>query len=180
MGGILVKLDLLSSFRCILWVPHRQAPEHFMVELWKPCLVPPGLAEQEQASPECFLEWNHVALLGIFGWCVLFLEWCALFWRKTALTECSPRASCYLKQKVGGSWIWVVQRTKNLFWGYVGSCQVRQAVVGELLIWWRGPENGSLQSNHTKVCNNWYTRYQVGSMSQYYKMLLNFFASCSY
>ena len=133
--------------------PASTSPEHFMVELWKPCLVPPGLAEQEQASPECFLEWNHVALLGICEWCVLFwrkkyshlgvapeplaiwnkeleglwilycskiadlkksFEWCALFWRKSALTECSPRASCYLEQRVGWSWIWVVQRTKNL------------------------------------------------------------------
>ena len=34
----------------------RQAPEHFMVELWKPHLVPSGLAEQEQASSEYFLE----------------------------------------------------------------------------------------------------------------------------
>ena len=32
-------------------------------------------------------------------------EWCALFWRKSALTECSPRASCYLEQRVRGSWI---------------------------------------------------------------------------
>ena len=42
--------------------------------------------------------------------------WCALFWRKSALTECSPRASCYLEQRVGGSWIWVVQRTENFPW----------------------------------------------------------------
>ena len=56
MGGILVKLDLLSSLWGIPWVPYRQAPEYFMVELRKPCLVPPGLAEQEQALSECFLE----------------------------------------------------------------------------------------------------------------------------
>ena len=91
--------------------PASTSPEHFMVELRKPCLVPPGLAEQEQASPECFLEWNHVALLGIFGWCVLFWEWCVLFGRKSALTDCSPWASCYLEQKVGGSWI--LCRLKN-------------------------------------------------------------------
>ena len=47
-----------------------------MVELCKPRLVPSGLAEQEQASSECFLERNHVALREIFAWCVLF------FWRK--------------------------------------------------------------------------------------------------
>ena len=45
-----------------------------MVELRKPCLVPPGLAEQEQASPECFLERNRVALREIFGWRVIFLK----------------------------------------------------------------------------------------------------------
>ena len=52
---------------------------------------------------------------------VLFVlwPWSRLSWRsilsdvrffgeKSALTECSPRASCYLEQKVGGSWIWVV------------------------------------------------------------------------
>ena len=45
-----------------------------MVELWKPRLVPSGLAEQEQASSECFLERNRVALREIFGWCVPFLK----------------------------------------------------------------------------------------------------------
>ena len=64
MERILVRLDLLSSLRGILWVPHRQAPEHFMVELWKPRLVLSGLAEQEQASSEYFPMQNHVALLG--------------------------------------------------------------------------------------------------------------------
>ena len=72
MGRILVRLDLLSSLQGILWVPHRQAPEHFMVELWKPHLVPSGLVEQEQVSSECFLEQNHVALHEIFVWCVPF------------------------------------------------------------------------------------------------------------
>ena len=37
-----------------------------MVELWKPRLVPSGLAEQVQASSECFAERNRVALLGVF------------------------------------------------------------------------------------------------------------------
>ena len=55
MGRILVRLDLLSSLRGIPWVPHRQAPEHFMVELWKPRLVPSGLAEQEKCRPSAFL-----------------------------------------------------------------------------------------------------------------------------
>ena len=41
----LVRLDLLSSLRGIPWVPHRQAPKHFMVELWKPRLVPSDLVE---------------------------------------------------------------------------------------------------------------------------------------
>jgi len=30
---------------------------------------------------------------------------CVFFEEKSALTECSPRASCYLEQKVRGSWI---------------------------------------------------------------------------
>ena len=34
-----------------------------MVELWKPRLVPSGLVELEQASSECFLERNRVALV---------------------------------------------------------------------------------------------------------------------
>ena len=44
MGRILVRLDLLSSLRGILWVPHRQAPEHFMIELQGPgcCRLVPG------------------------------------------------------------------------------------------------------------------------------------------
>ena len=72
MGRILVRLDLLSFLWGILWVPHRQAPKHFMVVLWKPRLVLLGLAEQEQALSECFLERNRVALLGIFVWFVFF------------------------------------------------------------------------------------------------------------
>ena len=72
MGRILVRLDLLSSLQGILWVPLRQASEHFMVELWKRRLVPLGLAEQDQASSECFLERNRVALREIFAWCVPF------------------------------------------------------------------------------------------------------------
>ena len=97
MGGILIKLDLLSSLRCIPWVLYRQAPEHFMVELWKPRLIPSGLAEQEQASSGCFLERNRVALREIFVWCVPF-------WRKKILPfGCSPRASCFLAQGAGGS-----------------------------------------------------------------------------
>ena len=46
-----------------------------MDEFWKPCLVPSSLVEQEQASSECFLEWNRAALREIFVWCVPF-------WRK--------------------------------------------------------------------------------------------------
>ena len=63
MERILVGLDLLPSWLGIMWVPHRQAPKHFMVEFWKLRLVPSGLAEQEQASSGCFLERNRVALL---------------------------------------------------------------------------------------------------------------------
>ena len=97
MERILVRLDLLPSLRSIPWVPHRQAPEHFMVELWKPRLVPSSLAEQEQASSECFLERNRVALHEIFGWCVPFFE------EKVLPSGCSPRSSCYLEQGAGGS-----------------------------------------------------------------------------
>ena len=35
----------------------------------------------------------------------VFLVTCAFFEGKSALTECSPRASCYLEQRVGESWI---------------------------------------------------------------------------
>ena len=45
-----------------------------MVEFWKPRLVPSSLVELEQASSECFLERNRVALREIFAWCILFLE----------------------------------------------------------------------------------------------------------
>ena len=43
-----------------------------MVEPWKPRLVSSGLVEQEQASSECFLELNRVALREIFAWRVHF------------------------------------------------------------------------------------------------------------
>ena len=68
-----------------------------MVELWKPRLVLSGLTEQEQASSECFLEQNRVALFEIFVWCVPFLK------TKVLPFGCSPRASCYLVQGAGGS-----------------------------------------------------------------------------
>ena len=80
MGRILVRLDLLSSLWGIVWVPHRQALEHFMVVLWKPHLVLSGLAEQEQASSECFLERNYVTLCEIFMWSVPFEEKSTPLW----------------------------------------------------------------------------------------------------
>ena len=46
MERILVGLVLLPSWWGILWVPHRQAPEHFMVEFWMPRLAPSGSAER--------------------------------------------------------------------------------------------------------------------------------------
>jgi hypothetical protein len=46
-------------------------------------------------------------------------KWCVLFQRKRALTECSPRAYCYLEQKVRGSSTLIVEKTKKLFLGYV-------------------------------------------------------------
>ena len=55
MGRILVRLDLLPSLRGIPWVPHRQAPEHFMVELWKPRLVLSGPAERNKRRLSAFL-----------------------------------------------------------------------------------------------------------------------------
>ena len=50
------------------------------------------------------------------------------FKEKSALTECSPRASCFLEQKVGGSWIWVVQKTKNI------SCCSPRACIWVLFV----------------------------------------------
>ena len=102
MGGILIKLDLLSSLRGIPWVLHRQAPEHFMVEFWKPRLVPSGLVEQEQASSECFLKRNRVSLREIFAWLRIFLK------KKVLLFGCSPRASGYLVQGAWGSFLEIV------------------------------------------------------------------------
>jgi hypothetical protein len=47
--AILVGLVLLlSSPWGTLWVPHRQAPEHFMVELRKPSSILLGLVELSQ------------------------------------------------------------------------------------------------------------------------------------
>jgi hypothetical protein len=41
---------------------------------------------------------------------------CTLFVEKIALSiKCSPWASCYLEQKVRGSWFLIVEKTKNLF-----------------------------------------------------------------
>jgi hypothetical protein len=73
-----------------------------------PCFF--GLTWWNKPGPDSFEEkpWNG-----------LFLkkspEWGALFQRKRALTECSPWASCYLRQKVGGSWILIIGKTKKLF-----------------------------------------------------------------
>jgi hypothetical protein len=40
-------------------------------------------------------------------------------WSGLVLMKSFPRASCYLEQKVGGSWTLVVEKTENLFSGYV-------------------------------------------------------------
>ena len=87
MRRILIGLGLLPSLRGILWVSYRQAPEHFMVEFWKPRLVPSSLVEQEQASFECFLERNRVALCEIFAWCVLF---CTFLEKKYSYLDVAP------------------------------------------------------------------------------------------
>ena len=65
----------------------------------KPRLVLLGLAEQEQASFECFLERNYVALREIFAWCVPFLK------KKVLPFGYSPRASCCLAQGAWGSFL---------------------------------------------------------------------------
>ena len=62
-------------------------------------------------APEPLAIWNK-ELEGLWILCCFKIadlkksfEWCALFWKKSALTECSPRASCYLEQGARGSWI---------------------------------------------------------------------------
>jgi hypothetical protein len=69
-------------------------------------------------------------------------EWRALFQRKITLTKCSPQASYYLEQKVGGSWIFIVGKTENLIWGYVhcspehisGFFLYKNSVIGSFVI----------------------------------------------
>ena len=101
MGRILVELDLLSPLRGILWVPHRQAPSTSWLSSESLALPLQVLLSRNKMSSECFLEWNLVALLGIFEWWVLFEE-------KVHPSGCSPRASCYLEQGAGGSCLEVV------------------------------------------------------------------------
>ena len=99
MGRILVRLDLLPSLRGIPWVPHRQAPEHFMVELWKPRLVPSDLVELGTSvirvlswAKPCSASWDL---------CVV----CTFLKKKVLPFGCSPRASCYLAQGAWGSFL---------------------------------------------------------------------------
>ena len=56
------------------------------------------------ARSDFFLSW---VLEVVLSWKSLFGD-VRFFEEKSALTECSPRASCYLEQKVGGSWITIV------------------------------------------------------------------------
>ena len=115
-----------------------------MVDLRKPCLVPLGLAKQEQASSECFPEWNRVALLGIFEWCVpLFFFF---FLRKKILpSRCSPRASCYLEQGAEGSFLEValivrwsfVKKNSNMARSGFFLSQCLEVVCVEEVFWWR-------------------------------------------
>ena len=82
-----------GSFLEIALILRRRAPEHI-----------PGFFVKKSSD---------IAMSGFFLSCGLevvcleevFWMMCAFFEEKSALTECSPRASCYLEQKVGGSWI---------------------------------------------------------------------------
>ena len=72
-------------------------------------------------APKPLAIWNK-KLEGLESYVVWkLLSWRSLlsdvrfFEEKSALTECSLRASCYLEQRVWGSWFWVVQVTENLF-----------------------------------------------------------------
>jgi hypothetical protein len=63
MWAILVGLVLLlPSPRGTLWVPHQQAPDHFMVELGKPSSILLGLVELSQIRSGFFgretLRWS--------------------------------------------------------------------------------------------------------------------------
>ena len=95
-----------GSFLEIFLILHWKVPQFpYWKELWFSCVRVLFVGKS-----------SDIAMFGFFLSCgleVVCLEevfWvtCAFFWRKSALTECSPRASCYLEQKVGGSWIWVV------------------------------------------------------------------------
>ena len=60
---------------------------------------------------------SDIARSGFFlswGLEVICLDDMCFFREKSVLIECSPQASCYLEQRVGGSWIWVVQMTESL------------------------------------------------------------------
>jgi hypothetical protein len=70
-----------------------------------------------------------------------FFERCALFQRKRAFTECSSRASCYLEQKVGGSLIFIIRKTRNLFWWYV-PCSPRAYI--QVLLFKKNLDKGPL------------------------------------
>ena len=71
--------------------------------------------------PRFFIKKNSdIARSGFFlSWFLeVVLSWRSLlgdvrfFKEKSALTECSPRASCCLEQRVGGSWVWFVRGTE--------------------------------------------------------------------
>jgi hypothetical protein len=90
--------------------PVSTSPERFMVKFGS-LLVLSGLASGtslirilSKRNLEVVFSWKK-----FFQWCALFLE------KKLNSLSVAPRASCYLKQKVGESWVFRAKKTKKSF-----------------------------------------------------------------
>jgi hypothetical protein len=97
-----------------------QGPRLIVVSLGNlvgPASISPRTFYSWSRKPPCFsgLVWWNKPCPGSFEekpWSGLFLKKSPEWRRKSALTECSSRASCYLGQKVGGSWFWSLEKLK--------------------------------------------------------------------
>ena len=86
----------------IALILRRRAPEHILGLFIK--------KNSDIARSGFFLLWG----LEVICLEEVFLVTCAFFKEKSALTECSPRASYYLEQGAGGSWILCCLKTAVL------------------------------------------------------------------
>ena len=106
-----------GSYLEIALILRRKAPEHIPGFFIKNNL--------DMARSGFFLSWG----LEVVYLEEVFLVTCAFLKKKVHSLSVAPEPLAIWNKKVGGSWIIIIGKTKNLFWGYVGSCRHSQGCI---------------------------------------------------